>query len=698
MEKFNKIYEEIIDNLDDYIYIVNNDTFEVIYINDNMLKLIDINEKNDIYNKKCYELIYNLDNKCETCKDLCKNNKEVGYFEVYSKKFDMYLSIKNQIMAIDNQNYRVEIAKNITESQKMINEIAKQYNEQVVLNECVETLIINKDNDSAIKSLLSLLMSFFKADRAFIFESDHNTNLAKNTYEVCSDSIKEHSHLWQNFDLNQYPSWLTRFLNNEYVYTDIETSRNFKEKQILVDTGVSCSLMAPLITEDNHLIGFVGVDEPRINIEATKVLMSICRFIIDGLHKKEMLNNLHQLSYYDALTGLKNRHSYNLSINDYETNTPNTLGVIYISIKGLKNINETLGYRKGDDTIIKLCEIIMNIFDDSCYRIDGNEFVILDIYSNEELFEDKIVILKNDAKKHNIKISIGYTFNRNYKSTKRFNLIDNKNNKSYSEKQQLKSEKYNSILSLNLKKEIENDRFVVYLQPQFELETLKLCGAEALIRKTDSKGNIIFPLDFIPFYEKEGIIGAIDKFVFVKVCELIKKWEYYNLGNDMKIAINFSRVTINEKGLVKYLKKICEDLNVDPSYIMIEITETSGAIDEYTLSLIIKEFKENGFNFSLDDFGVGFSNLSTIATAEFCELKIDKSLINDISRSHKSKILAKSAIDLCNNLSNIESLAEGIETKEQLSTLKELKCTKGQGYFFDKPLAIDAFTKKYIIK
>ncbi len=155
-------------------------------------------------------------------------------------------------------------------------------------------------------------------------------------------------------------------------------------------------------------------------------------------------------------------------------------------------------------------------------------------------------------------------------------------------------------------------------------------------------------------------------------------------------------MTVTENGIVDKFVEICNKHDVLTSRIIVEITETiSGACDE-SLSDILKNFSDAGFGISLDDFGSGYSNLTALISSDFDELKIDMLLVANMHKDKKSKSLTKVALNICEEIDGLSSVAEGIETIEQFELLKDLNCDRGQGYYFDKPMPIADFEKKYI--
>lgn len=151
-----------------------------------------------------------------------------------------------------------------------------------------------------------------------------------------------------------------------------------------------------------------------------------------------------------------------------------------------------------------------------------------------------------------------------------------------------------------------------------------------------------------------------------------------------------------ENDIVKTIRETCDNFGIAPSYIDIEMTESVGRIRWETLEKLTREFKEAGFSISLDDFGAQYSNLAILSTMEFNNLKLDKSLIRDIERNEKSRLIIEHAISLCRQFKDTTSVAEGIENERQMQLLHESKCDVGQGYYFSRPLSIREFSDLYL--
>ncbi len=300
-------------------------------------------------------------------------------------------------------------------------------------------------------------------------------------------------------------------------------------------------------------------------------------------------------------------------------------------------------------------------------------------------FERKIVLLKEKlAPEKDFKASIGYTWNRNFDYT----------GSDLSNVNEFKS--YDRILVENLENEIKSGKYIVHLQPQVTLSTGKIENAEALVRRIGAEGVLQPPLNFLPFYEKEGIISKIDEFVFETVCKAMQSWKESGVKALPTMSVNCSRITVSKKGIAEKLSRICDDYGVDHSKLIIEITEAADGLGEDVLAEIIKNFSAAGFLVSLDDFGSGYSNLNSLVMSDFDQIKIDMKVIGGIHKDKKAKLLAEVAIYLCDGLNTPSSVAEGVEDKLQHDILCEMGCDIGQGYYYAKPMPIDEFTNNYI--
>lgn len=246
---------------------------------------------------------------------------------------------------------------------------------------------------------------------------------------------------------------------------------------------------------------------------------------------------------------------------------------------------------------------------------------------------------------------------------------------------------------------IENDEFVVFLQPKFDINKEIIKGAEALIRWNYKNKEFLPPGRFIPFFEKDGSIGKIDDIVLKKVCEALARWK--KEGKPLfPISVNLSRNRLYDKNLIAHLTQIVDSCGVNHGLIDFELTESAGYNNTDYMIHVLEELRNAGFKISMDDFGTGYSSFSLLTRMPLDTLKIDKSFVDKVSttQEHKEDItVVRHIITLAKELGFV-CLAEGAESKPQVDRLRELGCEVIQGYYYSKPIAIDEYEKRYLNK
>lgn len=244
---------------------------------------------------------------------------------------------------------------------------------------------------------------------------------------------------------------------------------------------------------------------------------------------------------------------------------------------------------------------------------------------------------------------------------------------------------------------IEQDEFVVFLQPKFDLKKNKVKGSEALIRWNYKNKEFLPPSRFIPFFEKDGSIGKIDDVVLKKVCESLARWK--REGKELyPISVNLSRNRMYDKDLISHLSGIVDSYGVDHELIEFELTESATYDNMDHMLRVLEELREKGFKISMDDFGTGYSSLSLLTRMPIDTLKIDKSFVDTINTESMRKedgIVIRHIIALAKELGFV-CLAEGAENKDQVDRLYEMGCEVIQGYYFSKPIPITEFERSYL--
>lgn len=260
--------------------------------------------------------------------------------------------------------------------------------------------------------------------------------------------------------------------------------------------------------------------------------------------------------------------------------------------------------------------------------------------------------------------------------------------KVYNKEMHQKEIEYNALKD-DIVRGIEQKEFKAWLQPKYGKDGTTMVGAEALVRWY-KYGTIIAPYVFIPVCEEQGYIQDIDELVLEDVCQLQRKW----LDEGMPIvpiSVNVSRAYLDKSDILERLLSIVKKYNIDTQYIQFEVTESSLVGNEEKLKKMLQKLHQQGFKVLLDDFGVGYSSIKTIADMDFDVLKIDKSFVDQIG-TEKGNNIMKFTVELSKQL-NMQVVVEGIEEQKQFSFLSKLECDYYQGYYFSKPICANDFEK-----
>lgn len=231
---------------------------------------------------------------------------------------------------------------------------------------------------------------------------------------------------------------------------------------------------------------------------------------------------------------------------------------------------------------------------------------------------------------------------------------------------------------------IKNGEFVVYYQPKFNLGIKKFTGSEALVRWNSPEFGFLSPSRFLSFAENSGIIHELDLYVFEHVCMDIADWR--KRGREiLPVSVNFSLYEFYSASFIEDLQKIINRYNINPNLIEIEITEATGSANSFMVVSVLKKIKDMKIRILMDDFGTGFSNVNNLRKLPIDIVKIDKSFIDNVTSDIKDREVVKTLINFCHIL-NLEVIAEGADTEEQINLLRKLKCDTIQGYYYSKPL------------
>lgn len=258
-------------------------------------------------------------------------------------------------------------------------------------------------------------------------------------------------------------------------------------------------------------------------------------------------------------------------------------------------------------------------------------------------------------------------------------------------KKAMESRQTDKELLLKVEKAMENHELTPYYQPQYDAITNRLVSAEALIRWVKPDGSIVPPVKFIPELEKSDAILAVDWYMLKAVCQFLNKQKEEGIPQ-VPIAVNFSRMhMVYENNFTERLCQIVDACQIAHKWIEVEITESAFVEESNSIGELVADIRKAGFCVAIDDFGSGVSNLSFVKDVEIDTLKIDKSLISRNCEDEKERIVLESIFNFAHRL-KMDTVAEGVETREQLGFLRTCSCKKIQGFLFAKPMPEQDFS------
>ena len=391
---------------------------------------------------------------------------------------------------------------------------------------------------------------------------------------------------------------------------------------------------------------------------------------------------------------------------------------VSLDIRKFKLINESFGEEKGNFVLKYVHDCIKKSLaeDESVSRISSDTFNIILKSTDEKEIKCKMKNLSILINEINAEVETPYYLSIDcgayIVSNENINVIvirDRANHARKNSKNSSSSELfyncvfYNNIeienslkeknIEDNMERALENNEFVVYLQPKVELKNNDLAGAEALVRWIDPKKGVISPAEFIPIFEKNGFIAKLDIYVFEEVCKMIRNWIDEGT-NPIPISVNLSRMHLQNPNFLKKYKKIQMKYNIPPDLLEIELTETMVFENFEHLKKVIDEIHQMGFYCSIDDFGSGYSSLNLLKEIPVDILKLDRVFFSKENDDRGNNVI-ESIISLAKKL-NMITISEGIETISQLDFLKKVRCDLVQGYVFSKPLDKGLFERTFL--
>lgn len=466
-----------------------------------------------------------------------------------------------------------------------------------------------------------------------------------------------------------------------------------------------------------------GDFKPELNITSKDELGDLAlAFRHMGKQLSHSSRRIRQLAYYDPLTQLPNRTTLRETLNRLLMQSKRNkwkTAVLFIDLDDFKKVNDRLGHSAGDELLVQISERLKNrlrqsdmLFDQSAgpsvdqliSRRGGDEFNA--ILSSIKAPHDAAVVAERIIQDLNepfniasseihVGASVGIaifpddggdadTLLRNADLAMYEAKAKGKNNYHIFTSAINKQVHQRLALESALQSALVQGQFRLYYQPKVRLEDMKTVGFEALIRWYEPKKGVILPSSFIPVAEESNLIRDIGNWILGESMQQVQLWESV-LPDGVRIAINISARQLAQADLVDQFQTMMEHFGLSARRLEIELTETSVLQDEVMASQHLTDLRALGVEISLDDFGTGYSSLNFLRKLPIDTVKIDRTFTAAVTRSGETRAIVISLLNLCRQL-NVKSIAEGIETTDQLQFMLEHGCDQGQGFLFSEPL------------
>ncbi len=472
---------------------------------------------------------------------------------------------------------------------------------------------------------------------------------------------------------------------------------------------------------DNHRRRLVELKLRSKNLELSGLFEELMSSEEELREQNQLLNQSRQalsesekrykeLAYSDVLTGLNNRIAIYRALNHLIANNEVSGALYFIDLDQFKYINDSRGHLTGDAVLCTVGERLKSMENDQIIasRLGGDEFVLIvhepsknheiDSQFIDHLFKMIEEVIYVDQQEFYLTCSVGIVKFPEHGSSAT-ELIRKADIAMYKAKDtgRARAIVYSEVMHSGMEEilemqnsirhALEKKEFHLFLQPQIELENEELCGFEALIRWQRENGSMTSPLDFIPVAERLGTIYRIGQWVLNQVCEDIHHFKGRAYSR-VKIAVNVSAIELTRANFVSDFMKILEAHQIDPSHIVVELTESSLLEISKTHLKKLEFLRDKGTEIHLDDFGTGYSSLNYLRHLPIDVVKIDREFIKDIAIYEEQMLLTKSIIEIAHNLKKVV-IAEGVETKEQIDILKQIGCDRVQGFYYAKPMSLE---------
>lgn len=414
------------------------------------------------------------------------------------------------------------------------------------------------------------------------------------------------------------------------------------------------------------------------------------------------------LATYDELTGIYNKQAFYAKTKEMLLDNPDkNFDLLRINIERFKVLNDLFGESTGDKLLRYIGKFLKEINLPLCVsgRLYADNFVVCyEAGKGDSRRMINTLQMVADSFAINNRTILSFGLYRIDDKTLPVSVMCDRANMAlwkakgnfknpyceYDEKMRQQVLKEQKIINA-MEMAIQNKEFTLYLQPKYDIEKGTIIGAEALVRWISLENGFISPGDFIPVFENNGFVYEVDKFIWEESCRYLRKW--LDEGREVHpISVNVSRIDLYVPKLVQHLVDLREKYQLPSQYLELEITESAYTEDPEQIITITRQLREAGFVILMDDFGTGYSSLNMLKDIQIDVLKLDMGFLKSSDYSAKGGNILTAILKMAESL-KMQTIAEGVETKEQVEFLKSIGCRYVQGFYYSKPLPVGEFEK-----
>lgn len=414
------------------------------------------------------------------------------------------------------------------------------------------------------------------------------------------------------------------------------------------------------------------------------------------------------LATYDELTGIYNKQAFYAKTKEMLLDNPDkNFDLLRINIERFKVLNDLFGESTGDKLLRYIGKFLKEINLPLCVsgRLYADNFVVCyEAGKGDSRRMINTLQMVADSFAINNRTILSFGLYRIDDKTLPVSVMCDRANMAlwkakgnfknpyceYDEKMRQQVLKEQKIINA-MEMAIQNKEFTLYLQPKYDIEKGTIIGAEALVRWISLENGFISPGDFIPVFENNGFVYEVDKFIWEESCRYLRKW--LDEGREVHpISVNVSRIDLYDPKLVQHLVDLREKYQLPSQYLELEITESAYTEDPEQIITITRQLREAGFVILMDDFGTGYSSLNMLKDIQIDVLKLDMGFLKSSDYSAKGGNILTAILKMAESL-KMQTIAEGVETKEQVEFLKSIGCRYVQGFYYSKPLPVGEFEK-----